>query len=93
MIKISGCSDDLVEIEGDREVEIGAFDKDVLIYLNDGTRIRMTYGDDGAWHGIVEVHGMCGVAIKKLIDRDDYYSDELTVDAVPTGWQVTSRRR
>ena len=42
MVKVYGCSDDLVEIEGStcEEDEIGCYDRDVLIYFVDGTVIR-----------------------------------------------------
>ena len=43
MVKVYGCSDDLVEIEGStcEEDEIGCYDRDVLIYFVDGTVIRV----------------------------------------------------
>ena len=39
MVKIYGCSDDLVEIEGSKypEDEIGCYDSDVKIWFSDGT--------------------------------------------------------
>ena len=45
MIKIYGCSDDLVEIYGSvyKEDEIGCFDHDVRIRFFDGTIIRIGY--------------------------------------------------
>ena len=90
MIKISGYSDDLVEFDGDFIDEIGAYNSDVVISFDDGTVIRMTYGsdEDAAWHGIIEKQGAKQVTVKKLIDEDDYYSDELTIDASITGWKI-----
>ena len=90
MIRISGYSDDLVEISGVVEDEIGAYDQDVRIWLDDGTVIRMTYGsdEDAAWHGIIEIHGSKPVTTRKLITYDDYYSDELTIDAGIIRWET-----
>ena len=58
MIKVYGCSDDLVEIEGStyEEDEIGCYDRDVLIDFVDGTKISCPLreagiGDMGNYHG------------------------------------------
>lgn len=80
MIKVSGYSDDLVEIEGCTQWndEIDAFDQDVIIYFRDGTILRMTY--DGAWKAVVEQRGTAKHTIEKLIRDDDYYSDQFTIE-------------
>lgn len=80
MIKVSGYSDDVVEIEGAtlRDDEIDAYDQDVIIYFSDGTILRMTY--DGAWKAVIEKEGTAKHTIEKLIDNDDYYSDLFTID-------------
>lgn len=61
MIKIYGCSDDLVEICGSvyKEDEIGCFDHDVRIRFFDGTIIRIGYPkkDLGVWWIEVENKG------------------------------------
>ena len=89
MIRLSGASDDLVEIDGDEVDEIDAYDQDVIFWFNDGSIIRMTYGsdDDAAWHGKIELQGMSGITVRKLIVRDDYYSDELSIDAKIVRWE------
>lgn len=69
MIKIYGCSDDLVEICGSvyKEDEIGCFDHDVRIRFFDGTIIRIGYPkkDLGVWWIEVEKtrDGKTGVGI------------------------------
>jgi len=75
VIKVYGASDDLVEVEGDKnwEDEYGCYDKDVIIYFNDCTVLRMHY--DGAWKATVENKGSSEYTITPLIDDDDYYSD------------------
>ena len=79
MIKVSGYSDDVVEIEGaKRWDEISAYNHDVIIYFRDGTILRMTY--DGAWKAVVEAEGTAKHTIEKLIQNDDYYSDLFTIE-------------
>ena len=80
MIKVSGYSDDLLEIEGATlwDYEIGAYDQDVIIYFRDGTVLRMAY--DGAWKAVVEKEGTAKHTIEKLIRNDDYYSDLFTIE-------------
>ncbi len=48
MVKVYGCSDDLVEIEGSayKEDEIGCFQSDVRIRFVDGTVIRVGYSKE-----------------------------------------------
>lgn len=45
MVKVYGCSDDIVEIKNStyKESEISCFDKDVRIRFTDGTVIRVGY--------------------------------------------------
>lgn len=80
MIKISGYSDDVVEIEGSTlwDDEIDAYDQDVIIYFCDGTILRMTY--DGAWKAVAEKEGTAKHTIEKLIRNNDYYSDLFTIE-------------
>ena len=80
MIKVSGYSDDAIEIEGATQWgdEIDAYDHDVIIYFRDSTILRMTY--DGAWKAVVEKEGTAKHTIEKLIQNDDYYSDLFTIE-------------
>lgn len=86
MIKIYGCSDDLVEIYGSvyKEDEIGCFDHDVRIRFFDGTIIRIGYPkkDLGGWWIAVEKQGTAKQALT-LCDNedDDIYSDIFEIDA------------
>lgn len=86
MIKIYGCSDDLVEIEGSgyKEDEIGCFDHDVRIRFLDGTVIRIGYPKDGLaiWWIEVEKQGTSKQALTVCDDEDgDIYSDIFKIDA------------
>lgn len=91
MVKISGYSDDLVEIEGDKYLdnEIDSYDKDTLFAFSDGTVLRMTYGEPcGTWRAVVERKGSADYSIDKLIDNDDYYSDLFATEAsIDRVWQ------
>lgn len=73
MIKVSGYSDDLIEIEGDCEDEIGSFHLDTKIIFDDGTELLMHY--DGAWKAKVLRAGSSRIVITHLVKNGDYYSD------------------
>lgn len=86
MIKVYGCSDDLVEIEGStyEEDEIGCYDRDVLIDFVDGTKIRVHYGkpDLAVWAITVEQRGTAPQILTKCEDEEaDIYSDVFEIDA------------
>lgn len=86
MIKVYGCSDDLVEVEGAPYPadEIGCFGKDVQIWFADGTEIRVGYPKkEGAiwWIDVVE-NGNAGCLLKRCHDEDaEIYSDIFTIDS------------
>lgn len=75
--KVYGCSDDLVEVEGDFEEEFGVFGK-THIRLSDGTLLRAEYGGNkpGIWEIIVEKQGGLFDRREECFDEDaDVYSD------------------
>lgn len=51
MLTITGCSDDLIEVEGDIEEEFGApyNNPNGYIAVSDGTLLRVVYDKDGIW--------------------------------------------
>jgi hypothetical protein len=55
MTKIYGCSDDLIEFEGDIRGEIGCFSSDsdevgnAQIVFDDATILKAFYNEDGIW--------------------------------------------
>ena len=86
MVKIYGCSDDLVEIEGSKyyENEIGCYDKQVRIWFEDGTVIRVGYPKEcGAiWWIWVEQDGPIRHQVILCYDEDtDIYSDIFEIDS------------
>lgn len=93
MIKVSGWSDDLIEIERVEngktvwEEEFDSYGKDTLFKFDDGTKLRMTY--NGAWQAVVEESGTAGHSIEKLESNGDYYSDLFTIhtDIVQNHWK------
>ena len=86
MVKVYGCSDDLVEIEGAPYPadEIGCFDRDVRIWFTDGTEIRVGYPKpDGAiwWIDVVK-HGSGTYQIDYCHDEEaEIYSDVFWIDS------------
>ena len=59
-IRITGASDDLIEIEGDIREEFNVYlekHESVLLAFSDGTVLRVIYDKDGIWR-ISRVH--CG---------------------------------
>lgn len=84
MVKISGYSDDIIEVTTKEngewvDQEFDSFDYDTLIELNDGTRIRMSYRH-GTWRALIEATGTAQIAIEPLFRNDDWYSDLVTVE-------------
>ena len=89
MIKISGYSDDLIEIEGAVNEEIDSFDKDTYIECEDDTIVRMSY-INGIWKAFVS-KGTADALVTRLKDRDgDDYTDEVVVNvnAIKRWWHV-----
>ena len=86
--KVYGMSDDLVEVETEKNIypydEIGCFDCMVRIYFTDNTVIEVEYGKDdkGIWK--IEIKNK-GFARQKLTICDnedaDIYSDIFEIDA------------
>lgn len=86
MLKIYGCSDDLVEVEGTttEHDEIGCFDSIVIIIFTDGTRIRVSYPKEGlaVWKIEVLEEGTAHSELTICTDEDaDIYSDIFIIDA------------
>lgn len=86
MVKIYGCSDDLVEIEGSKypEDEIGCYDSDVKIWFSDGTEIEIGYCKPGmgVWWINVLKQGTATQTLTICEDEDaEIYSDIFEIDA------------
>ena len=79
MIQVSGWSDDLVEIDGDWQDEIGCFGQIVNIEFDDGTEIEVKY-DEGAWKVKVLCEGSADHRTERLETNGDYYSDLFTIE-------------
>lgn len=48
-IKITGWSDDLIEIEGDIDEEFYAYNDKNYLAVSDGTLLSIVYDDNGIW--------------------------------------------
>ena len=86
MVKIYGCSDDLVEIENSKykENEIGCYDSDVRIRFTDGTIIRIGYPKENlaVWWIEVEKEGTAEHHLSICEDeKAEIYSDCFYIDA------------
>lgn len=82
MIQVSGCSDDLIEIDGAWEDEIGCYEQVAIIEFDDGTEIKVEYGDDtdAAWKVKVLREGSADYRTERLVNNGDYYSDLFTIE-------------
>lgn len=105
MTKVYGCSDDLIEFEGEAfKGEVGCYSTDdrehgVLVFMSDGTIIEVKYGKGG--NGIWEI-----ILIKtgRLLDHIDlchdseapiysdvaYFRDGITGAYAATEWERVS---
>ena len=86
MVRIYGCSDDLVEVEGSTyyEDEIGCFDSNVRIWFDDGTVVLVGYPKLGqaVWWINVENEGTATMVVSRCDDEDaPIYSDVLEIEA------------
>lgn len=86
MVKVYGRSDDLVEIEGSkyREDEIGCFERDVRIWFEDGTVIRVGYPkkDFAVWWVEIECAGSADTKLQHCNDEEaEIYSDIFEIDS------------
>lgn len=93
MIKIYGCSDDLVEIEGSvySEDEIGCYGYDVIIEFYDGTVIRIGYVKPNLdiWSINVKKQGTARQKLTVCNDEEaELYSDVFEID----GTEIKSHR-
>jgi len=77
-----GASDDLVELEGGINDELGAYDVVSNFVLSDGTRGTIEYTKDGVWRINILEHGDVRVNIihptRDEIDNDTNYTDRAT---------------
>lgn len=86
MVKIYGCSDDLVEIEGSEyyENEIGCYNSKVKIWFKDGTVVLIGYPkiDLAVWWISIVQAGTGVFLIRYCNDEDaDIYSDVFEIDS------------
>lgn len=86
MIKVYGCSDDLVEVDGADYPydEIGCYDMDVILWFDDGTTIKIGYPkkDVAVWWIKVLKQGTGEQTLTICEDEDaNIYSDIFEIDA------------
>ena len=86
MVRVYGCSDDLVEIEGAKypDDEVDCFDRDLRIGFKDGTVIQIGYPKNGmaVWWIEVLKHGSGTYILDYCNDEDaEIYSDVFTINS------------
>lgn len=86
--RIYGCSDDLIEFEGDFSGEVGCYGTDdqehgVLVVVSDGTLLEVKYGKggNGVWGITLIKKGVHYLNIEQCDDEDaEIYSDIANFD-------------
>lgn len=85
-VKVYGQSDDLIELDGDLQDEIGCYGADdengSLVAFSDGTVLRITYGanNEGFWRITRLVVGTAEYTHTPGQDDVDDYSDVVTLE-------------
>lgn len=101
ILKVSGNSDDLVQLEGVISDELGFYPDDddkneMFLGLGDGTCLSIRYTEDGVWRIAPVTVGSCTTLEKKdaVSADDDDYSDVVTLTStVPFNWAVMSEEK
>jgi len=77
-----GESDDLIELRGDIEEELGAFDVERKFVMSEGTSGTIEYTTEGVWRINITKNGSAIVNIvhptQEEIDEDTNYTDKAT---------------
>lgn len=97
MVKIFGCSDDLVEIENSnyKEDEIDCFEKNVIITFKDETKIKIGYckNDMAIWWIKVLNKGNANQNLIICNDENaDIYSDIFEIDSEIVSHRIVKER-
>jgi hypothetical protein len=87
-VKIYGCSDDLIEMEGDLQDEFGSYRKPGYLTFSDGTIVKASYGktvnghEEGIWQvGLIGIGQLVSHVLTPCFDGDaDPYSDVLELE-------------
>jgi len=90
MTKVTGASDDLIEIEGELEEEFNAYNCDKgTIAFSDGTLLNVIYDNDGLWRFAPKFKG----SLYDKIEQGSISDDTNDIVYFKTGllWCVFSR--
>lgn len=100
-LKITGASDDLIEIEGDVHDEISVYrcgeKEPEYLAISDGTLLKVKYGDgnSGVWRFQLVARGQAICVITQAPENDDdNYTDtvELTLEGRPFTWVLHGKK-
>lgn len=98
-IEIYGCSDDLIEIDGDIREEFCQYCDDdentYCIAVSDGTLLGVYYDDEDIWRFTILKKGKNSNVVKKecMEETDDNYSDKITITAESIIWIVFGEQK
>jgi len=92
-LKIYGCSDDLIEIEGAITDEFSPsqemLESGVFLAFSEGTVLKVTYDDDGIWRINLVSRGEASITKdENPAYDDDRYSDIVVLDGPDFAWVV-----
>ncbi len=80
MTKIYGASDDLIEIEGDVNDEHGEYNFSGTISCSDGTKVKVSYDEDGNWKFNKIEYGSKFKALIVAVGDDNKHTEPLAID-------------
>ena len=97
MVKVYGCSDDLIEIVNSKyDDEIYCYAHEAVITFIDGTVIRVGYGKGsaGIWKITIEKAGPAEKHLKVCNrEREDFYSDLFEIDSEIVSHELVDMRK
>lgn len=89
VIRITGASDDLIEIYGDIREEFTYHSESDgnLVACSDGTVVRVFYDTDGVWRVTLIKKGTASFSLTQApVGDDDVYSDVFTLEDETITW-------
>jgi hypothetical protein len=92
MIKVSGASDDLIEIDGDISEEFNPRERDELLAFSNGVLLRINYSKSGVWRIQPITKTECVEIVPAPEDDENNYSDVATISE-PVQWVVLGTER
>jgi hypothetical protein len=93
-IRITGSSDDLVEVDGAESEEYGCYDSDVFLSLTDGTELLVHYNDGGIWKIKVLRKGTAYATAKRTHldeETEETYTEEFSIRGAKVAYAIIGK--